>query len=1164
MKTWMKVAAAVLLLVALVLGVTAFILPGMVERRTQQWLRKTTGRQLIVGTFSINPLTLTAEATGLRLTAPHRSKIVASVERARVSLSPLSLFRRALILSGARFDRPRLTLIRLPSGVLNLADLAASRRSGSRSSKPARYIVNNLVIADGAVDFIDRTRPGAPVHRLRSLNLRLPFFGTVSYLSDRYVTPLLSGVLDDAPFSLKGRLKPAPQAIEASVELDLHDLNLSRYAALIPHLPVRIKTGRVATTLKIAYRTSRSEPPTLKVAGQVTVTGLSIWDRTGAPAFDLPFAQTTILPSQILQRRLHLGPLLVYNLEVFVSRDRQGVWNHSRFARPGGGGAAPSRPFLVTVKQTRLRGGKIHFADARPPGGFRSEGKDIALDMGPYSTAGTTPVSFRLQLRTERGEGGDVQGTFTIRPLAVACTAQLTGLPLRPYYPYLASRITSPVSGTVDAGFRLEAGAVAGLKIEQGQVEIRDPAVAFAPGDGLRLARIALSGGAFDLKARSLAVGSITLEKGDLRFSRTSSGAWTPLALLARRRRPASSHPASEAPGPSWHYRIDTVRGGGWRVTFHDDMPKGKPVFSLADLDFSFTHLAGPEPTPSPFRVKATYGKKGRIALSGTVTQATRRLAMKTRLRRIHLPDFAAYLPSTVRIVLVDGNLDADLSLNANRKRGSARGDFQGRVGIRNFYCLDAAHREDLLKWGSLQIAHLQGSLAPFALHVGSVTLSDYYAKVLIDRRAKLNLLEAFAPGGKEPHSKTASGGKPGKRDIRIDAVTLQGGTVDFSDLHLIRPFATRMLKLGGSVGGLSAEATAPADVDLRGSLENQSPLSITGKINPLQKNLYANLKLNFSDIELIPFSPFTGTYLGYLVDKGKLSLTLQYLIDNHRLDAQNKVFLDQFTLGERVKSDQATSLPVRLAIALLKDRNGEIRLDLPVSGRTDDPQFNVWSVVLHILKNLLVKAATAPFSFLTSLFSGGEKDFSTVHFGYGSSRLPPPEQQKLARMAKALAERPGLSLEMAGYVDPRHDPEGYRKEQLRERVQRAKYLALLRQKELPAGTSEASITVGKTEYSRYLDAVYRKADFPKPRNFFGMLKSLPDEEKEKLLLTHIPAGSAQMEKLARARTAAVQSFLAGKGVARNRLFVVRSRVDAPRAKEGAGRSRVQLTVKAR
>jgi outer membrane protein OmpA-like peptidoglycan-associated protein len=395
---------------------------------------------------------------------------------------------------------------------------------------------------------------------------------------------------------------------------------------------------------------------------------------------------------------------------------------------------------------------------------------------------------------------------------------------------------------------------------------------------------------------------------------------------------------------------------------------------------------------------------------------------------------------------------------------------------------------------------------------------------------------------------------------VQIDTIILQGGQIDFSDRHLPRPFRADMREVGGRIEGLTSEPGARATVDLRGSLRNQSPLTITGTVNPLVEKLFLDLKLNFTDIELSPLSPYSGTYVGYLIDKGKLNLTLEYFIEDDKLKAKNEVFLDQFSFGGKVESDQATSLPVKLAVALLKDRNGEIHLDIPVSGSLDDPQFSIGGVVWTIIKNLLVKAATSPFALLGALVGGSDEDFSSVSFESGSARLSDAEKDKLQRMAQALTERPGLEVEISGFVDPENDPEGYRKEQLSMQVKHLKYLDLLKQDKLPEGTREVDVTVSPERYPDYLWEVYKETDFPKPRNFIGMTKKLPVTEMEKLIYASTTVNENDLANLAQDRALAVQNFLAEEGqIAKARIFLKKQDITEAPTPETAPRARVEL-----
>jgi Domain of Unknown Function (DUF748) len=223
--------------------------------------------------------------------------------------------------------------------------------------------------------------------------------------------------------------------------------------------------------------------------------------------------------------------------------------------------------------------------------------------------------------------------------------------------------------------------------------------------------------------------------------------------------------------------------------------------------------------------------------------------------------------------------------------------------------------------------------------------------------------------------------------------------------------------QLSGSISGLSSATLARADVDLKAKVDGVAPVSIRGQINPLAAEAFTDLKVDFRSIDLQPTGPYVGKFAGYQLEKGALTLDVRAKLSQRRLDTANVVTLDQFTLGEKTNSPDATKLPVGLALALLRDRQGKIVLDVPVQGSLDDPEFRVGRVVIRVLGNILTKAATSPFSLLGSMFGAGKKseELAFQEFAPGSPELTDDSIQKLAVLAKALTERPGLRLDVAG-----------------------------------------------------------------------------------------------------------------------------------------------------
>jgi len=259
------------------------------------------------------------------------------------------------------------------------------------------------------------------------------------------------------------------------------------------------------------------------------------------------------------------------------------------------------------------------------------------------------------------------------------------------------------------------------------------------------------------------------------------------------------------------------------------------------------------------------------------------------------------------------------------------------------------------------------------------------------------------------------------------------------------------------------------------------------------------------------------------------------------------------------VDSPTATSLPVRLGVALLKDRNGEIHLDLPVTGSIDDPKFSIWGIILQVIRNLITKAVTSPFALLGAAFGGGE-ELQYVEFDPGRATVPAEGAKKLDALAKALTEKPSLKLDITGYVDMEADREGLKQYLLQRKVKAEKLNDLV--KKGASASPVDDIIVAPDEYEKYLTLAYRAEKFPKPRNFIGMLKSLPVPEMEKLILTHTEVGEEELRTLASQRAnAAKEAILQAGKVDPERLFIIEPKTLAPEKKENLKSSRVEFKI---
>jgi hypothetical protein len=436
-----------------------------------------------------------------------------------------------------------------------------------------------------------------------------------------------------------------------------------------------------------------------------------------------------------------------------------------------------------------------------------------------------------------------------------------------------------------------------------------------------------------------------------------------------------------------------------------------------------------------------------------------------------------------------------------------------------------------------------------------TVHFSDFYARVTLLPDGELNLIQIIqiekplevevSAADKAVEVKIATSAvepknvyqvKPKEEAIiHIGKVLLQRGNINFNDRFIKPNYRANLTGLSGQIGPLMPNKSGK--IDIRGAVDKTAPLEILGTIDPFSAEFFLDLTAKVKDIDLPPFSPYSGKYVGYAIEKGKLSADIHYHVEKGDLTAENKIFLDQFTLGDKIESEDAVSLPLNLAISLLKNHRGEIDIRLPVEGSINDPEFNLGSIIFGAFVNLITKAITAPFALLGSVLDGGE-ELSQISFAPGFAEIDAEAVQRLQALAKILIDRPSLDLEISGHVDASVDQEGLKLALLKNNV-KAQKLAEETEKGIASGAiTDVSLT--PEEYSKYLKTVYKNEKFEKPKNVIGLNKGLPDSEMEQLILDHTEINESDLVALAENRAIVARNWLIENGkIPEERIFVV-------------------------
>lgn len=898
-----------------------------------------------------------------------------------------------------------------------------------------------------------------------------------------------------------------------------------------------------------------------------------------------------------LARQIQLGKIAWQGPRLAVARDAQGRLNLQRVAEgfvaappkttePAPAAAAPGEPWRVSVDEVVVSGAGLRWDDAAVQPPVRLALEDLKATARDLTWPVRQPVPFELSTRLGTSSL-TVQGSATQASAQVQL--QLGQIPLSPFAPYLAQTLALPLSGHVAAELSLDwqaaqADKPMGLVLGASQLAIGDLALGAPRGPQAALQSLVVQGARVDLAQRAVRIEQLQIQRPKVQLARDAQGQWSVQRWLKPTPGTAPAKPAA-ASAPAWTVALQSLQLGDGALQFKDAQTAEPVQLNVSGIQLQLKNLqpmaARQAAMPLSFAARVTDAgggptEAGRLTYTGSLrlpapAPGREGLLTKGQLQVEHLPVHALvpYFGDRLNLDL----LRADTSYRGTVEVGlPANGlalSLGGNVAVEDFRANTLAPSEELLAWKALNLRGLQLALAPgqpLRLAVSETVLSDYFARVIISEQGRINLqglvkdgADASLPAGSATTTVAASasssvtvvasapvatsaappaGPAP---DIRFGPISLVNGRVFFSDRFIQPNYSANLSELSGGLSAFSNASTPGggtpqlADLALRGRAEGTAALEIVGKLNPLARPLALDIQGKVRDLELPPLSPYSAKYAGYGIERGKLSVDVRYNIaPDGQLNASNQIVLNQLAFGNRIEGSDAPNLPVKLAVALLADRNGVIDINLPVSGSLNDPQFRLAPIIFKLIFNLIGKAITAPFSLLAGALGGGGDELSQVAFAPGSAVLNDEGRQRLDKIAKALADRPALQLTVIGHSDLEAERSGLRRARLDAQVLAEKRRALARS----GGAVTGTVVVTPAEYPALLKEVYKRADISKPRNLIGMAKDIPVPEMEALLLAAIPVTADTVRELAVARGVAVKDYLASRELPEDRMFL--------------------------
>ncbi|MDR2091821.1 MAG: DUF748 domain-containing protein [Azoarcus sp.] len=1144
------------------------VVPLLVAHYAPHALSGLLGREVSVEAVGFNPFSLSVAFRGVKVMQAGEGGETAApaveLNRLAANFEVLSLVRGGPVVRELALESPRIRLVRLHAGRYDCSDVferLVGNPAKEKSGDLPRFSVANIHVDDGVVELDDRVT--GTQHRVSDLKLGLPFISSLPLEVDIFIEPDLSANLDGRPLTAKGHLKPFSSEGKNELSLSLKDFDLSPWLVYLPFEPTfRLPSGTFALDLRLEFAQGHGdEVPAIRFQGKARVERLNIQDRGGKPVLAVNELEAEFADIQPLRGRYYFSMLRLQQPVLDLVRLAGGDFNLMRLMPASARETAPpgektpkndpakkttGAPFDLSFSAVRVRDGLIRYSDNAVAGGFSTRIETINLDIRDFSSTSDVPAVIRLDYASASGEKFSHQDRLRLKP-PFEYDGNLMVESFQPalYGRYYADSLSGGEirRGRVDGAFRFRVKEQAAdgphVEISVDKLAVSDFVFGLAgrKGELLKIGQLALSDMAILPATREIQIGGANAQKMALATTRLRNGDFDFMTLMKKPPRAAE---------PPWTFRLDNASVAGGSLHFEDRAAAEPAVLTADNIELHLRDLStAKEAKAADIALEGRIGKEGRLAVKGAVLPEPLRAELNVDLQNFALSAMQPYIARQARIGIRGGSLSAKGWLKLRERRGGLAGSLGGELAVTGFDSVDRRDNSDFVRWREIAVRRAKLDLAPFALAIDEVAIDGLLSRLILDREGRLNLREIqrsadepaqTAGAGESGHAEAGSAADAGAAapppwpPVSVKRILLQNSNIAFSD-RFIRPNYNAFLgSLSGELTGLSSDQNTLAKLNLQGRVSRTAPLTVKGAFNPFRQDRHLDIAAEVKDFDLPALSGYSGRYVGYGISRGKLSATLNYRIENRKLSAENHVFLDQLTFGDAVESPDATHLPVRLAVSLLKNARGEINFNLPVSGTLDDPEFSVFGLVLRAIAGLVGKAITAPFALL------GRETLSQVDFDPGTYRIGAEQEKALRDLATALADRPSLKLDITGFASLGRDTEGIRREKLRNMVKAEKRRA--------SGGGKGrnnrldDIELADEEYDALLGEVYDKAKIKKPRNFIGLAKTLPVAEMEKLLLESIAVSEEDIATLARRRESAVQSWLVGEGeIAPERIF---------------------------
>ncbi|SPD73458.1 conserved hypothetical protein [uncultured Desulfobacterium sp.] len=981
----------------LLYSITGFLVaPFIIRWYVPKYIHENMQCQAGIDRVRINPFYLTFEINRFRLTQADGSPL-AEFERFFINYQISSLFRWATVFREISLDKPVLHLVFDPDGTLNLQKLIPKSPETTKheappetEAKPFRMLLEAIAINGGKVSVVDRRQSSPAELTIDPLDLDFKNLSTLKgHDGTAYVSVTTS---EGGTIEWEGDVTLAPLRSKGKLTLSaIRGANLWKFVR--DEFNLERPKGQLNGTVSYQLDASNS-PIQIKLSGvQFSLSDLML-KLLGAdkPFFELKKLELIAPEMDLTTKVLRVERLLIEGGTVDVRIDESGRPNLQQIVRE--------------VKKDEEKQGDapaIETAPASVPNDPPPSPESVPAPSPetPPATNSGPPLRVEVDAVEVRDIGVNLEDLSRSSPLK----AQISNFGLR-------------FKTTIEAGPAENKISVNEIASELTDVQLGSVQ---SPRPQFQTDKLTIEGGQLDLGGRSILMSRIALGNGHVDVSLDQQGRLNWAQLFGPKsgdKQAVESEPAAPST-PSWNFLVKSfeITGFGSRISDLGKQP-GKPLLNIKNFNTVLTDVDGK--SPMGFKVGFDFEEGGGMSVSGKVIPSVPSVEADVNVSGLALTPLQPYLEEFITLQLRSAKVSTKGNLTYGKPGTGVLMAYTGGLSLNQFSLSKPKANKTFLGFDSVQLPKFTLKIEPSRFETQEIIVSRPVGELIIaeDRTVNLANIVKEQESGKKAPTPPKPKAKKGDDDFsfRIGRIRIQNGNVLFGDFSLKPQFQTRIHDLKGMIGGLASDKNALANMQLDGKVDKYGLAKIDGALRLYDFKRSTDINIVFRNVELKNLSPYSGKFAGRRIESGKLSMDLKYRIQDKKLVGDNKIIVDNLVLGEKVDSPDATSLPLGLAVAIMKDPNGMIDIGLPVSGDLDNPQFSIGSLIWKAFVNLLNKAVTSPFRALGSLLGEGEAEkFNSVEFEPGKDEIPPPETEKLKKLADVLQKRPELKLDVQG-----------------------------------------------------------------------------------------------------------------------------------------------------